>query len=291
MIWLTLRQFRVQAAMVFGGLAVLGAVVALTGPGLADDYNNGLASCGSADNCAKFTRRFFEEHSGFFTVMLAAVAFVPGILGIFWGAPLITRELEHGTQRLVWTQSITRTNWLSVKLGLVGLASMVAAGLAVLAVDWWADPLDKTATGNAMRLAPLVFVGRGVAPIGYAAFALALGVTVGVLLRRTLPAMAVTLVVFIAVQLAVPLWIRPHIIPPETKTVEITADNHGDFMLNRVGDGEMILQVEVEPQQGSWILRNDTVDASGRTVEKISIPGGAGAPCAPPPPGAGGGPP
>ena len=36
---------------------------------------------------------------------------------MFWGAPLLAREFETGTFRLAWTQSVTRTRWLAVKLG------------------------------------------------------------------------------------------------------------------------------------------------------------------------------
>ena len=61
--------------------------------------------------------------------MTAVVLVLPALIGLFWGAPLIARELEAGTHRLVWNQSITRTRWLAVKLGLTGLAAMVAAGL------------------------------------------------------------------------------------------------------------------------------------------------------------------
>ena len=59
------------------------------------------------------------------------------------------------------------------------------------------------------RLSPLVFAARGVAPLGYAAFAFVLGVTAGVLIRKTLPAMAITLVIFAAVQLVMPNFVRP----------------------------------------------------------------------------------
>jgi hypothetical protein len=48
MTWLTWRQFRAAAAMLFAALATLAtlaAVLALTGPGLADDYATGIAAC------------------------------------------------------------------------------------------------------------------------------------------------------------------------------------------------------------------------------------------------------
>ena len=56
--------------------------------------------------------------------MLSSV--VPALIGIFWGAPLVARELETGTFRLAWTQSVTRTRWLAVKLAVLGLGSVIA---------------------------------------------------------------------------------------------------------------------------------------------------------------------
>jgi hypothetical protein len=59
-----------------------------------------------------------------------------------------------------------------------------------------------------------VFDQRGIVTIGYAAFAFVLGVTAGVLIRRTLPAMA-TLGAFVAARLAMTYWVRPHLIAPD----------------------------------------------------------------------------
>src|SRR4029453_7285318 len=75
----------------------------------------------------------------------AVVLLLPALIGLFWGAPLLARELEAGTHRLVWNQSITRTRWLAVKLAVTGLAAMTAAGLGSLVVSWWANPIEKAA--------------------------------------------------------------------------------------------------------------------------------------------------
>ncbi|MGP4021788.1 ABC transporter permease [Actinomadura sp. 3N407] len=291
MIWLTLRQFRVQGAVAFGGLAVLGAVLAVTGPGLSDDYGEGLAVCTAQGDCTSFNRQFLDDHQAYFGALIGIVLFLPGLIGIFWGAPLITRELENGTHRLVWNQSVTRTRWLAVKLGLIGLATVGAAGLAVLAASWWSDPLDKAAAESLPRMTPLLFDARGITPIGYAAFAFMLGVTVGVLVRRLLPTMAITLAVFVAVQIAMPLWVRPYLIPPESKTVSISTENHGEMMLNAPPDSASAhMRVEVEAEPGAWTVSNDTIDASGRIVDEIPISQFDGA-CAPPGPGPNGEPP
>ena len=130
---------------------------------------------------------------------------------MFWGAPLVARELETGTYRLAWTQSVTRTRWLAVKLAVALAASILVTGLLSLAVTWWAEPVDRV---QAYRFAPFVFAARDVVPIGYAAFACMLGAAAGLLIRRSVPAMAASLVAFVAVRLAVTYWVRPHLAAP-----------------------------------------------------------------------------
>jgi hypothetical protein len=285
MIWLTWRQFRAAATMMAAALAVLAAILALTGPGVADDYSTGIANCtAQSGGCSEFVQRFFQDHQDAFLAVTAVVMVLPALIGLFWGAPLIAREFEAGTHRLVWNQSITRTRWLAAKLGLTGLAAVTAAGLGSLAVTWWSSPIDKTTGGDFPRMEPLLFDARGIVPIGYAAFAFALGVTVGMLVRRTLPAMAITLAVFVAVQIAMPLLVRPHLRPPIRSTIEITTGN-----LEHIGsprDGGPLQTMLKAPDTGAfaggWVLSTQTIDASGHAVASISM--SRSGPCGPPPP-------
>jgi hypothetical protein len=147
---------------------------------------------------------------------------VPGVLGLFWGAPLVAGELESGTFRLAWTQSVTRTRWLAVRITVGGLASMTVAGLLSLAVTWWAGPQDRAGMNQFGS-----FDARDIVPVGYAAFAFALGVALGVLLRRTTPAMAATLVVFVAARLVVRNLVRPHLFPSPTMTLPLNPASTG----------------------------------------------------------------
>src|SRR4029078_5669851 len=91
-----------------------------------------------------------------------------------------------------------------------------------LAVTWWSQPLDGALSSThgslPARLTPVSFAMRGVVPIGYAVFGGVLGATLGAVLRRSLPAMAVTLAVLIFVQIAVPTWIRAHLITTAEQT-------------------------------------------------------------------------
>jgi hypothetical protein len=192
-IWLTWRQFRAQAWAALAALAVVAVALGITGPGLANMYDaSGIAGCAAHGNCGPLTQAFLTElaHSGADNVLLRLgpllLFAVPGLLGMFWGAPLVTRELETGSFRMVWNQSITRTRWLAVKLALVGLATMAVAGLLSLAEAWWYGPVLNLSLN---RLSAGTFGGSGIVPVGYAAFAFTFGVAAGIVIRRTVPAM------------------------------------------------------------------------------------------------------
>lgn len=262
MIWLTWRQFRAQAATI--GVLVAALAVVLLAAG------RPLVGRGSAPT---------EADTVLYFGGIVAVYVLPGLIGAFWGAPLVARELEAGTHRLVWNQTVTRTRWLITKLAVTGLGAVAATALLSLAVSWWAGPFDAASQPSTIagdtpaesitaRLSPWVFGARGVVPLGYAAFAFVLGVTVGILLRRTVVAMAVTLGVFIAVQLAMPLAIRPHVVPPVSETVMITPTNLAKFGVN--GGENRIEELRVAPPAGAWVLSNVTVDSSGRAVQPPS---------------------
>ena len=176
---------------------------------------------------------------------------VPPVIGAFWGAPLISRELETGTHRLAWSQSITRQRWLATKLGVTGLAAVAITGVLSLAVTWWADPIDDAVNAGQdsnvylPRMFPAVFGARGLVPIGYAAFAFALGVAVGLVVRRTLVALAVTLAAVILVQVLAPTLIRPHLMAPTESYLTVSLDNIRGFMLSGDSQPPQVKAIEV----------------------------------------------
>ncbi|MET7425528.1 transmembrane transport protein [Dactylosporangium sp. NPDC005555] len=219
MIWLTWRQFRVQAIVTAAALAALTVYLLLIGFGSRDAYDTGIVGC-TPSECAAALQAFVHDYNAPFGIIGAVLLAIPALAGIFWGAPLVARELEEKTDKLVWNQSVTRRRWLAVKLGLIGLTTAAVAGLLSLLLTWSASRYDQV-TGE--RFAALTFVARNVVPIGYALFAFTLGAVTGMIVRRTLPAMAITLAVFAAVQIAVPNGIRQHIMPPVTETVRLDA--------------------------------------------------------------------
>ncbi|MFZ0252043.1 MAG: hypothetical protein WAL61_19025 [Acidimicrobiales bacterium] len=219
MIAFSWRQFRLQALIGALGLLVVGAILLATGPNLVHIYDAAAARCptdnGNGPGCINPVATTDAKLQ---VLALGLVLVVPVLIGMFWGAPLVARELESGTFRLAWTQSVSRLRWLLVKLGLVGVASAVVAGTLSLMVTWWFSPIDKV---TANRFSPAAFGMHGFVPASYALFAFALGAVTGLLFRRTLPAMAVTLAGFVVARVAVAEWIRPHFMTPVTEAVKL----------------------------------------------------------------------
>ncbi len=264
MTWLVWRQHRQQALFALLGLAALAAFLVPTGmqmhtafqraglddclpaaarvefvhQGLgpnADQANDRVRAC--QDRAGEFAGRFGNR--GMVGILLW---FLPLFAGLFWGAPLVAREVEHGTHRLVWTQGVSRLRWAVVKFGLVGAGVALAAACYALLVTWWRAPLDQ-ATGQRF-LWPL-FDLEGPVLVGYTLFALALGVFAGALTRKTLPAMAITLAGFLATRLPVGLLARPRFLAPLERTFPVA----GTAAPNQL--------------TGDWILRAGVYDAQG----------------------------
>jgi ABC-type transport system involved in multi-copper enzyme maturation permease subunit len=281
MTWLTWRQFRIQYITALAGVAVFAILLGITGPHLASMYSSsGINSCHS--NCTQVANSFISEASAtspyqfLYLFGIVIILVVPVIIGIFWGAPLIAREFETGTFRLIWTQTVTRRRWLTVKLLLTGLTAMaVTEGLSLIEA-WWVSPINravgKGGSGSSVfglgRFSPLIFATHGITPLGYAAFAFALGATTGVLFRRTITAMAVTLAIFALAQLAVPLWVRPHLFSPAHTTTSLSSVSHISFLTHTAGTFSLTAG-GLRSQPGAWILSSGAVDAAGKPVTTI----------------------
>ena len=252
MIQLAWRQFRTQAVVAYGLLAVIAVILVITGVQLVHYYDSYVATCGAHGDCSPAQSAFLARDHIVQAALGPILLVLPALVGMFWGAPLIARELETGTYRLAWTQSMTRGRWLTVKLVMLGLASMAVAGLLSLAVTWWFSRIDQL---NLNRFTPGVFEDRGIVPIGYAAVAFALGVTAGVLIRRTVPAMAVTLLAYLGARLAVAFWVRPHLMTPLRVTAPLSLGGPGQAI---TGQGT--------PNPSDWVLSSQTLDKAGQVI-------------------------
>jgi ABC-type transport system involved in multi-copper enzyme maturation permease subunit len=282
MIRLSLLQFRAQAVTAIAALSAFAILLAASGPHLASLYDaSGVSGCRPA-SCEHLASNFLVQlyDAGTYWVLylvgIILILLTPAVIGLFWGAPLIARELEEGTAALAWNQSVTRTRWLAVKLTVGGLAAMAVTEALSLLQAWWAAPIGRAAaydsgSGNYLamgRFSSLVFATHGITPIGYAAFAFALGVTAGALIRRTVPAMAVTLAVFAVVQIAMPLWIRPNLFPAQHTVVPVTSlDSMSLTQGGLNGTSRFTLgALDLPGQPTAWVLSSGAVNAAGQAT-------------------------
>jgi hypothetical protein len=234
--WLAWRQFRANAALAAATTVAVVVVLVITRDHIAQVGDPGALSSA------------YKSLQLLGTVLIG----VPAFIGAFWGAPLLARELETGTHRLAWTQSVTRARWLGTKLAVAGLMAVIVTGVFSLLFTWWSLPLDRF--GN--RIGTANFGQRGIVPVAYAVFALVLGTLLGAMLRRTLPAMAATLFGFFVVRFSFQLLVRPHLLDPVTTSLPNNLFGQRDGL---------------SAGAGGWIMSTRTVDAAGHALSSAQI--------------------
>jgi len=214
MTWVVWRQHRSQVLVAAAALALFAVLLLVTGRQMASQYQSALASCSASHSCAGLANTLILG-SPVLSLLVTLTVVVPCLLGVFWGGPLIAREFENGTSQFAWTQGVSRGRWLTAKIGWVLLAAVAWGGAVSALVTWWSTPVNALKQQN---FQPGQFDIQGIVPVGYALFAVALGIAAGALFRRTLLAMAVTIGVFTFLRLVVGQDLRSHYLPALTRT-------------------------------------------------------------------------
>lgn len=243
MIWTTWRQHRAEAAVGAVILAALVAAMLTVGTIARSRAHAGLEAL----------------HRDFHTIppFTAALVAIPLLAGMFWAAPLVSREYEAGTHRLAWTQSVSPLRWITTKIALIFGVLALAALLLGLLATWTLDPLVPAFGG---RYNSSWYDIQGMVPVACMLFALSVGVAASALIRRTIPAMAVTLLVYAAARIPVH-WLRPHFAPVSTRTVTVPVST-------------LLLKLEGNPEDfagsgaaGDWVLHVRVTDSSGHPLD------------------------
>jgi hypothetical protein len=184
LVWLTWRQHR---------WAIIGVAV--------------LAVCATCALISTQNGRVGGLLMAGFYGLIVQIAF-GAVVGVFWGAPLIARELEERTYFVAWGQDVTPVKWLRGKALLLGGLAMVFG--ALLGVGDGIGGVRQT--WGAFEFNPLV-------QAGYALFGFALGVFIGLLSRHVVTAMAATLVFYTAVRAVISVAVRDHYLPAQRTVV------------------------------------------------------------------------
>ena len=223
--WETLRQRRgavIGTSILLGAFAVYLLIMAI----IQNNAYAGVTACHPAGalKCQQLAQEFSRNYwggngsvlqSGGAQTVSSLLFAVPVLLGAFVGAPLLARELETGTFRFAWTQGAGRTRWALSTLVLPALLLTAVTGAFTALFYWYFRPF--LANGQVSEMLPLAFALLGVAFAAWTLFAFATAAFLGTLLRRTVPAMAITLVIYIVLAIATATAIRPHYASPVTE--------------------------------------------------------------------------
>ena len=213
MLWVTWRQHRGMLVSVTAVLAAVSAFLLIAGLKVHHDYA-ALVGChaASSDACATLKSHFNNVDWTMGNTILILMNLAPALLGIFTGPAVLARELETGTFRYAWTQAFGRWRWAVAKLVLLAVAVTAAAGAFSALFSWYNQPFF--AAGYVIPLSTRVFDLHGIAFAAWTLAAFAIGALAGMLIRRVVPAIAATLVVYAGLAFATGLFLRGHYLTP-----------------------------------------------------------------------------
>ncbi|MEV7738999.1 hypothetical protein AB0O75_44370 [Streptomyces sp. NPDC088921] len=178
----------VWAAFVLGSVGYLVWLTEVT----ADSAYATLDACPRGESCRLGAAYTYSRAMGWVSTFMYYSFW---IVAAWAGGALVGRELESGTARLAWSQGVSPARWLTAKLTLPALA-LLLAGAVFVPVYRWAWSAHRDLMGDDWSY-PDVFAARGPAVVAYGLCALAVGTLAALLLRRSLPALAVAVTVMI----------------------------------------------------------------------------------------------
>ncbi|AYG84771.1 hypothetical protein DWB77_06985 [Streptomyces hundungensis] len=206
--WLMMRQHRAPL-IACAAMTVVGAAWIIHERGTTLDALHGAGW--PAKHVDGLDGALVQRLDNSFNQVANYLGYLPLLFGVFIGAPLISSDLEHGTARLVATQSVPRSHWILWKLGLA--LGLVAATTGILGAlfGWWWRPVQHVVSSN--WLDGTVFVGSLPVLTALALFTTSLGIAIGVLVRRAVTAMVLTFFTS-AVALLVADYLKPRLATP-----------------------------------------------------------------------------
>jgi hypothetical protein len=233
--WVTWRQYRAALAGAVALLAVIAAYLAYTGWEIHRAYDS-FDACLPASlrslplggqriatpACGALERAFMSFYGVGQGSVLASgmnaqtVPFlllaVPVLVGAFVGGPVLARELESGTFRFAWTQGAGRVRLTAARLvPLAAVLTAAAYGLSAL-FSWYIGPFVQA--GVTGRFPMQLFGTMGTDFAAWTLFSFAVAAFAGVLLRRTVPAMAASIVVLTTTDVVTMMALRQHYATP-----------------------------------------------------------------------------
>ena len=158
-----------------------------------------VSACALAIVLERFTAPSYARSLGIgsvnndsFTFLVYDIQLFPVVIGVFVGAPLISRELESGAFRFTWTQGVGRTHFVVTTLVLLGGFTVASACLLGALLGWYTHSFEVVDVQSQWQSG--LFNATPLTLPAWVLFALVLGTFLGALIGRTVAAMAATAV-------------------------------------------------------------------------------------------------
>lgn len=218
------RVLWITGALALAGIVLLAASV-WWNSGTADTYaDSGCSFTHTSPRCQAAFQDMLDHQAWLRDVLRfggVAMMVLPAAIGLFVAGPMIGRELESGTYRLAWSQSVSPSRWLLAKLAVPAAITVVAVPVLSAVYVWGRTSPD---TDRLAWYDTSVYAAMGTLPTASALFAIALGALVALLVRRTLLAMSITALAYGAVVVTLgavrsSLWaVNTVVTPPNAPT-------------------------------------------------------------------------
>jgi hypothetical protein len=191
------RLHRWEGTFVIGGALLLSAAMAIVAWQL-DASRDTVLACNEqrTDSLSAACRSAIEwgnTMAGAIGTLSAVATVAPFAAGIFLGAPLLSREIEHRTAPMAWSLSLSRHAWLAGRT----VPLLVLLIVALLVLGQASTYLLETAQEAELGFQHFGMFGPILAARGLAVFGV--GLLVGLALGRVLPALLVTALATVAI--------------------------------------------------------------------------------------------
>jgi ABC-type transport system involved in multi-copper enzyme maturation permease subunit len=247
--WRQLRLPSLLGAALLGAVAIIILITHRQMTSYAD--RSGLSACLAAHHDCTIAISAFQSRFSIWLALLGSLSFLPMLAGLFLGAPFMAREIEQGTHRLVWTQSISRRRWLTTKLTIVLVGLVLAAATTTVLFTLYAHTWTTVDLADYSRIQPAMFDLQGTVFIASMLAAFGIGLAASAFIGRTVPAMAVA----IAGAAAIHLGLRgsaTHLVTPNTLTFPF---------------GTRYPRANL----GDWFLGENVIDHTGNTITQATL--------------------
>lgn len=258
LVWLTWRQHRWPITTGVVVTAGMGVWMLLTADKLHTLARQNLTIARPQTN---------DMAASYASYQMNTVVFLPVLIAVFWGVPMLAREYEQRTLPLAWSQDLSPQRWLWGKTGIL-MALVGVLGAALAGISEYTALQYHAYTGRSL-FEGTAFQAGGWMPLTLALAWLAVGIAAGAATRRVMPAMAVV----------AGAWIGRMVLMVRLRT-ELMAPVTSAKMFSQAGGLRPVLGPDVGTGSNDMSLSgNDMpfVDAHGHQVSQhLAIDGWCG---------------